>query len=221
MRNPKYTLLAGGAYLALIGLFALTSTKTGLTQNGKPQGPDVRVVNTAAEPVPVRLQSTAAPVPVLLQGTSEPVPVHIEGTTQIDASTPLNVHDLDNPALHPVQFRSQIIIDDTEGVGGETLFTVPQGKRLVIEHVSAGAELPPNQRGVLRLQTQESSRGTDHFIPFTQVNLIDIVHMMAAQPTRIYVNPGAVLAVFFQRDGNADGRATCTVTVTGHLVALN
>lgn len=104
MRSSKYPFMVIAGYLALIGVLAATTPQTAHTQSS-PTGPNVRVINTPAEPVPVMLL----------------------GPASIDTSAPLPFRDVDNPARHAVQTRI---------TGSGTSYTVPDGKRLVIEFVS-------------------------------------------------------------------------------------
>ena len=53
LRNSKYPLMALGASLTLIVAFAISSSGPAYTQSGNQSGPNVRVINTPAEPVPV------------------------------------------------------------------------------------------------------------------------------------------------------------------------
>src|SRR5437762_3252684 len=116
MRHPKYPLFAIVAYLALTGVLAISTARPGHTQAGHPPGPDVRVVNTTTEPVPVTLQSP------------NPVPVRLQGSATIDTTNPIPVRDVDRHPQEPVQFSLFM-----PGPGGS--YTVPAGKRLVIEYV--------------------------------------------------------------------------------------
>ena len=67
MRSPKVPLIAIGAYLALIGVLAVTSTGPAYTQSGQQSGPNVKVINTPAEPVPVREVQSVDRQPVQIQ----------------------------------------------------------------------------------------------------------------------------------------------------------
>jgi hypothetical protein len=107
MTRWKYVAMTSGLLLAASVL--LGSAGAGQGGSASPKGgPDVRVVNTQSEPVPVTLQ----------------------GTTQIDTSTPIPVKDVDRQVRQPVQFSLYIPGNDS--------YTVPAGKQLVIEFVSGG-----------------------------------------------------------------------------------
>jgi hypothetical protein len=79
MRNAKFPLLAVCAYLALVGVMAISTVGPAHTQGGKSKGPDVRVINTSAEPVPVSIQ----------------------GVAQIDSSSPLSVKIVETEVRQP------------------------------------------------------------------------------------------------------------------------
>jgi hypothetical protein len=81
MQKSKSTLMAAGAYLALVGILAVSTAGVGHTQAGRQHGPDVRVVNDSTEPVPVTLQ----------------------GAAKIDTSSPLAVRDVNDVVQTPFQ----------------------------------------------------------------------------------------------------------------------
>jgi hypothetical protein len=81
MRDPRFPLLALGAYLALVGVMAVSTVRPAYTQNSKPKGPEVLVVNPP----------------------SSPVPVSIQGVAQIDSSSPLSVKIVETEVRQPFQ----------------------------------------------------------------------------------------------------------------------
>lgn len=94
--------------VTLVALVPLVSRGQGNSQNAPPPL-DVNVVNT---------------------------PLPVTGTVSVSnlASSPLTVSDVDNPARQPLQAN---IIEVPPQIPNPILFTVPAGKRLVIEYVSA------------------------------------------------------------------------------------
>ena len=80
----------------------------------------------------------------------------------------LNVRDVANPALQPFQRFFLIIIKDNFA-GGSSEFTVPAGKRLVIEYASYNVLLPSSQAVTGVSIGVETSSGNqfpiDHDIP--------------------------------------------------------
>ncbi len=122
---------------------------------------------------------------------------------------------------------SRCLVQFTEGIAGtgRSLITVPAGKRLVIEYISARALLQPNQRPRLRILSQIGGHSIDHFIPFTQLTLLpdalfDNVRMIAGEPLQLYADPGTPVEAFFERDGDTAGTARCEVIMSGHFVTL-
>jgi hypothetical protein len=204
MRNPKYPLLALVAYLALIGVLAISTARPAHTQGGLPPGKDVRVINTAIEPVPVTLKSPS------------PVPVTLQGTAQIDTSSPIPVRDVSNPALQPFRASTIDSLDDGTDLGSAGLTTVPAGKRLVIDFVTAAAFLQSGQRASLQITVN----GSTWPIAFTQVNLVDKVQMTATQGVQIILEPEETLGIRFTRDGGRSGVANVDVRVSGHYVDI-
>ena len=133
-----------------------------------------------------------------------PIPVNVANTVQTTAT--------DGPAKQPVRFAASLI-----GVVGEVAtdapYTVPAGKRLVIEYVSAKS----NTNGDKNTYTVEVDAGSASYssaffnlgpsaAPFTAVS----------QPVRLYADAGtAVNVTLFPSRNNA---SDVTVSITGYLV---
>jgi hypothetical protein len=104
----------------------------------------------------------------------------------------------------------------TNGPGpGVTLTTVPAGKQLVIEFVSAacsptaGGGVVPNP---LRLTTK-----VDHWIALTPGNVVG--QAVTTHPTRIYADPGTqVNLTVFPTTGSAT--VSCNVAISGTLTPI-
>jgi hypothetical protein len=225
MRNPKFTFLAFGAYVALIAAFAVTSARPAQTQsNGLPPGKDVRVINKETEPVPVSLQ-TPNPVPVSLQSPN-PVPVSLDGTVQIDTSQPIPVVDANAVALEPFQEQKT-----TPGMTGfETISStrfdpIPAGKRLVIELVTARSHVSENQRPIVTLTTMQRGKQVEHQIAMMQESVVDgeeFVELLGTHSVRIYADAGTEPFVTLHRYGRLFGGdaevAFCKMSISGYLV---
>jgi hypothetical protein len=191
MRNPKYPLLAIGAYLALVGVLAISSPGTATGQKGGPPGPDVRVVNKTTEPVPVTLQ----------------------GSAQIDTSSPIPVRDVDRVAQQPIQFE----IAHNNGV--DFKYTVPAGKRLVIEHVSGGANV---QSGVMSSVSVETQMNGDNAIRHRFVLSFigqtgSAMFYGVTQPAHLYADPGTEVVVIPNHPPSATGPFV-NLAISGYLV---
>jgi len=198
MRNPRFPLLAIVAYLALAGLLAISTARPGSTQAGHPPGPDVRVVNTTAEPVPVTLQSP------------NPVPVTLQGSATIDTTNPIPVRDVDRQPQQPVQFSLFI--------PGPSSYTVPAGKRLVVEYVSGGFVIIPHG-GVAATVGLEVRPGFDGHV-FAGVPSSyndgapapDGLGFTFSQSARLYAGPGKSLSL------GGGGVQLASMRVSGYLV---
>ena len=192
MRNPKYPLLALGAYLALIGVLAISTSRSGQTQGGLPPGKDVRVINKDTEPVPVTIRSP------------NPVPVTLQGSAHIDTSTPLPVQDVDNLSKQPIQFNLFV---------GNLTYTVPANKQLVIEFIS-GFLVPKNGSAVTGLSVSFGSPAVPatHFFTPAPTHFDDGVpdSYVYSQACRILANAGSEVKIV---GGQAQAAA-----ITGYLI---
>jgi hypothetical protein len=94
------------------------------------------------------------------------------------------------------------------------IYTVPAGKRLILEFVSMECSVPSNQRVnmaiVRKLVTAFSLANT------YQYTISGTAHYTASQMVRIYADAGDVIQVFGSRNG-AEGTMTCTVAFSGSL----
>ena len=125
------------------------------------------------------------------------------------------VHDTATPNRTPFQFQPSFTIQDGSVEGGTT-FSVPAGKRLVIEYVSAAGL----DQGTLiyRITTQDNSANpVVHFLPAIQVLDIGAAkESIAGQAVKLYSEPGTQVVFDALRQGstNADGVA---FSVSGYL----
>src|SRR5437870_2121818 len=147
----NYTLTAAG-----LVIFALTIA---LLNAGQVQGDDlksVRVVNTTSDPVPTHAQGTTTIAGTVgfdpknnLVGLAPGSGVCINpscNTVQVGnaADSPVLVRDVDNCARQPFQ-QMRIMSFSHGSASASTTISVPEGKRLVIEYVSADARFPAGQ----------------------------------------------------------------------------
>jgi hypothetical protein len=152
--------------------------------------------------------------PVLIVNPpSEPVPV--EGS--------LGVTDLDNPAFQPFQHAALAIIQPGFS-GGSATFTVPAGKRLVIEYVSFNIPLT-NGQSVLGVSVEvENSNANQipigHEIPVLYtVADSTLLRSIGASATRLYADPGSTVRIRAARSGST-GQDIAPVNVSGYFVDL-
>lgn len=144
MKNAKYTLFAALAYIALIGALAVTSARPVSGQKGGPPGPDVRVVNTTAEPVPVTLQGTGKFTGDVNVVNTPSVNIANSPIVKVDTSTPLVVQEVGQVQKQFTQAHSGFMLFKGSGTT-VALYTVPAGKRLIIQHASGEAQVDPGK----------------------------------------------------------------------------
>ena len=179
----------------------------GLSYADKP-GTPVEVVNGPTNPVPVIQLGT----PTVNLSSSNNNVVVVNPTNK-----PVLVRQVDSGALQPVSTSGGFLILSGDTSGSQLLYTVPSGKRLVIEYFSFDIDVPPGEtitRTMLR-----PDPGFD--------NLIAIPHFtgngsagaiwQSSQLVKYYAEAGQQIFALVFRDstvGVANGRAT----MAGYLV---
>ena len=146
-----------------------------------------------------------APIPTQLN-------VHVKNTL-------LDVRDVDNPARQPVQADAEC---SSEQLGCFlTIYTVPAGKRLVIEYASMEANIPEGQITQLRVTTVAGGVPSGHRLPLSAPSVTfgsGGGHLTSVgQQVRLYADPGTSVVVVSLRTSNV-GTATFRFTISGHLV---
>jgi hypothetical protein len=186
--------------------------------------------HVAAQAIP---SVNVANTPLSVQGT---VTANISGTPTISArqSGGWNVgivRDLENPARQP--FQTQVALQTFDTATGAVfsltrpIVTVPAGKELVIEMVTANVEIQtafannPNFSfgGKVRYFELGSTGGgvsvTNYFAPTMMgPNEFGFSNFAFSQPTRIYADPQTTVSMTVGALGHID------LTISGHLVQL-
>ena len=135
----------------------------------------------------------------------------VNNTVKIDTTNPLPVRDVDNPARQPVQAAG------TAGAGETNhFFSVPLGKVLVIEHVSADVR-GMEDNALLVLGTNAGSGGVFQDVPLTKQKFGNEVLLVASQPIRAYAVPGTSVS-FTVNSPLIFGQGDAHVTISGYLV---
>jgi hypothetical protein len=109
------------------------------------------------------------------------------------------------------------------------IFTVPSGKRLVIEHVSAECEVLPGERigrlGIRAATSAQSAIYVGHsLIPISNApgNTAVFNSFLASQPVTVYGGPGTEVTMYAQKFSpfgtNVVSGSTCIFSISGHLV---
>ena len=129
-----------------------------------------------------------------------PVPVSI-------TNAPLSVSSADDPAKQPVELQAVL-----NKVGTTTAFyTVPAGKRLVIEYVNVVSNVPndPDRYSFILI----------HNTVFTNFSLVPdgSPFVAASQKVTLYADAGSQVSGFFQYTGS-NTSPNIYYTISGHLV---
>ena len=183
----------------------LTVAGTIESKSGGIKFPDGSVQTTAGIAAGTALTSVAHDASLTGNGTS---------------AAPLAVVS-DPAALEPFQAEIDFSINDGDA-GASGSFTVPAGKRLVIEYASASVSLPLGQRlDFVQVITASASGPTvsaSHFL--TPVFVTDDntnSEVAAAQELRLYADPSTTVSVRTARN-SLSGPGSAIISISGHLV---
>lgn len=205
MRRPIVEVLAGRAGLGLVAALVFAVPPCVHAQ-GRPPGPDVRVVNLPSEPVPVEVV------------TSAPLPVVIDGAVTIDTASPLPVTVVPTGGPQPFQVT---LFQASQAFPGVDRFRVPSGKRLVIEDVSCdGVDADDYLLGIA-VKTRAGIVDARHLCPFeVRVNTGrpgTTMSYAGARRVRAYADPGTEVVASFAGTTVA-AFPLFSATLSGHLV---
>ena len=217
VKNFRNHLFAALGFMILAGSLAFSGSHA---SQAAPADKDVVVVNTSANPVPVQVQGTPnvniAKMPTIGIDTSRNT-VQVGNTT----ASPVLVRDVDNPARQPFQAGVNVTLNQPTAAFVQTVAIVPAGKRLVIEYVSAIADVPVDQKVVISVlcQNLSASRAVSHVFPVTPQGTFPgpIDRLVASESTRIYVEPEDSVNFIVNRN-SAAGTANCLFSISGYLV---
>ncbi|HEV8140338.1 MAG TPA: hypothetical protein VGP81_11245 [Pyrinomonadaceae bacterium] len=209
MYRFKKSLIALTGVLTLVAIVTVAVPHIGRGASGTnaptTQTQNVKVVNTAGEPVPGIVQPAAGTVwnvgvvgtpNVAVSNFPATTTVGIDGsanTVKIDTTDPLPVRDVDNPGRHPI--AASCTINNNQGFPC-FVTTVPPGKRLVIEMV----------------QLQLANVGFELTV-VTNNTTITYQFFEPNQLVRVYADPLSTVQV-------AGGTAGTKAAISGYLVDL-
>jgi hypothetical protein len=173
----------------------------------------------------------SAPVTVVNK-PSNPVPVTIQGTGTVSGSVSItnevSVRDSDNPAFQPVSVSIHPLLEDgTASAATGLVYTVPAGKRLVIEH--AAGELsttPASNTGRAYLRLDASTDNSTVSLPVGTTNesapcTLTQACLAISKPVRLYADPGATIFYtlgYLISQSSQFNRGT--ITISGYLVDI-
>lgn len=140
------------------------------------------------------------------------------------AATPVLVREVDNAAMQP--FQQELLLSTPDGLlGAGDEFTLPDGKRLVIEFVSFDGTWPAGQHttrlfiGVCNA-SGNSCPASFHLAPaFETTEFGGNVFFAASSMTRLYADPGTEVSVDVRRN-TTGGTGLASVAISGYLVGV-
>jgi hypothetical protein len=157
----------------------------------------------------------------VINPTTNPVPITVEN----DDDNPVSTNSVDNPAKQP--FSAEVQVDIEAGlVGGcESVITVPEGKRLVIEYYSVVLGFfADRQLGLLAIQVGPS---LEHLFPIPEAYMPDGPGTSnrvytSGYNTRIYADPGVEVSACINRYGpNMDDADGGSASLSGYFVNID
>lgn len=149
-------------------------------------------------------------IPVtVVNSSAQPVPV----------TGSLMVSEREFANRQPFQFSIQANLDVSEGAAVRT-FSVPAGRRLVIEHMSCEAAVPPGQRAMCHFITTVGGTEAFHLVVMSeQGNFVGSDQFRASQAIRTYADPETLVRLVGQRN-EGGGTAILDFTISGYLVPV-
>ena len=206
-----------------LGVLAMLGTVEAAAAAGPPGGVQVDVVNTPL-PVTGSVSGTIGLAPGTAVGLAPGTSVQIDNTV----GNPVRVRNV-NDAIQPVQV-TQTCTTTAIGCGG-TIYTVPAGKRLVVEYASMSVCSLPGQSAQLSISTTIGGAAVEHFVSIAPPAagpgsnsigcnpLVSTGSSLTAvgQPVRLYADAGTLVGANADRTSNT-GNATFTFSISGYLV---
>jgi hypothetical protein len=126
--------------------------------------------------------------------------VNVANAPNVKVTNTPTVRDADNPVRQPVEAQTSCTVTDLLGTCSATIFTVPSGKRLVIEFVTMNGHLPTSgEVAQLIIQTTGVGANRAYFLPLTApaVDFFSEQNISAplAQQVRIYAEEGTSIVM--------------------------
>jgi hypothetical protein len=138
-------------------------------------------------------------------------------------NTPLPVqvvNPVTNPALQPFQATGGSLLSEGQSSLSFVLVTVPAGKRLVIEHATASGFFGEGNKMIAGIYTTVGGVEVFHNLVMTEQGTInDPVTFTAAQPMRVYADPGTNVIGITQRTPLTGGGGM-GITISGYFVDI-
>jgi hypothetical protein len=152
-------------------------------------------------------------------------PLDAQGNVKTHEQGTANVAVTNAPASHPLEVSGVISLADGQVFGDQYPYTVPAGKRLVIEYLTAKAYVPTGSDQQVQIQLFDStSRSAPQrvltFLPVRDIPFDggDFTNYFASEEVRGYVEAAHEIRVYYGRNRGAGGQALLFWTLSGYLV---
>jgi hypothetical protein len=148
-------------------------------------------------------------------------------TGQAHAQFSSPIHDIDNAARQPVVFQATVDFNagsNDSGAGRAVAFTVPAGKRLVIETISGQIFVPTGQQVTITVGAQVGGSEAFYFLPFDSKLANDPPNndtYIGTFSVRIYADAGNSVFLDVHRSSSQGDAQFGIVTFSGYLVNLH
>jgi len=144
----------------------------------------------------------------------------IENVQPVSAATrpALQVQDVDTAGRQPFQLFLEWDNDPTQ-LGGGTSLTVPTGKRLVIEQVSATVGLSQGAAYALKIRTWVNKIYATQIFMMNQSPIVGGKYpatWLVDRLVRIYADPDTTVDIYIDNNLGGDGAGTCAIS--GYLL---
>ncbi len=209
IKNTLIALISLGAFIALVAV-AIPITSLG---HAAGTDKDVNVVNTPNVNVVNSPTVQAQQNGVWNVGVTGTPTVHVANSTL----GPILVRDVDRPTAQP--FEQEIDVTLPNGQGGENAFlSVPLGKLLVIEQVSANGTAPSGQHLNFSILSRVLPDLTLRPHRLSSVQEIGSPETFFVQSQQVRIYADATVGVRIDRGSANTGTANATFVVSGYLV---
>jgi len=181
------------------------------------QNRDVRVINDSGQPVPVTGTVNVGTLPNV--AVSSLPPVAISSLPAVQISGPIVVRD---PELNRDPFRREVgaLLDfGAPSFGNSNVYTVPPGKRLVLESAMFRASLPAETPGVEAFVGVNAAADVFFTIPLsTQGVYQSRAHFSGAINPSLRLEAGKILQVFTKWEPSFNSASEVGFSLIGYLV---
>src|SRR5262245_13197862 len=185
---------------------------------------DVNVVNTSVNPVPTQAQGTTTVAGTVQAEQAGAWSVGIAGTPTFsvgnDASSPVPVIDVENPAHQPFQFFATFSKTGGNFVSSNQI-AVPAHKRLVIETITVQAFVPAGQKLLAQINMTGGGVFAQHNIILTPQGSFNFDlqdYFAATESVRLYADEGSAVPFNVTRSSSDGQFWGGQYTVSGYYV---